>query len=102
MNNKLLTIDMITRLAVRLWKNENSFIRGIDMQYDDQYAVNGAKIGSNLRVRPPNDFTVRTGSAISFQHVSENFTTLPLATQNNVALSFSQAQQVLQVDDYAE
>ena len=59
MANSLLTINMITREAVRLWKNTNSFIQHIDTQYDDQFAVTGAKIGTSLRIRLPNDYTVR-------------------------------------------
>ncbi len=102
MANTLLTIDMITRLAVRLWKNTNAFMRNINMQYDDQFAREGAKIGSQLRIRLPVDYTVGTGSAVSFQDTAENFTTLTMATQNNVALSFNMIQQTLQVDDYAE
>jgi len=30
--NQLLTINMITREAVRLWKNSNALIQNIDMQ----------------------------------------------------------------------
>ena len=102
MASTLLTIDMVTRLAVRLWKNTNAFMRNISTQYDDQYAREGAKIGSQLRIRLPVDYTVGTGSAISFQDTAENFTTLTMATQNNVGISFSQIQQALQIDDYAE
>lgn len=102
MANSLLTIDMITRLAVRLWKNTNAFMRNINTQYDDQFAREGAKIGSTLRIRLPVDYVVGTGAAISFQDTQENYTTLTMATQNNVGISFSQLQQALQVDDYAE
>ena len=65
MANSLLTINMITREAVRLWKNSNAFIKHVDMQYDDNFARTGAKIGTSLRIRLPNDFTVRTGPAAS-------------------------------------
>ena len=57
MAKSLLTIYMITREAVRLWKNSNAFIQHIDMQYDDNFAKTGAKIGTSLRIRLPNDFT---------------------------------------------
>jgi hypothetical protein len=93
---------MVTRLAVRLWKNTNAFMRNINTQYDNQFAIEGAKIGSQLRIRLPVDYTVGTGSAISFQDTAENFTTLTMATQNNVGISFNQIQQALQVDDYTE
>jgi hypothetical protein len=100
--NTLLTINMITRIAVRLWKNTNAFMRNINTQYDDQYARTGAKIGSQLRIRLPVDFTVGTGQAVSFQDVSEQFTTLTMATQNNVGMSFPQIDLTLSVDDFAE
>ena len=51
MSNSLLTINMITREAVRLWKNSNEFLRNIDTQYDDSFAKTGAKIGTALRIR---------------------------------------------------
>lgn len=101
MPSQLLTIDMVTRVALRLWKNSNALLRNVRTQYDDQYAVSGAKIGSTLRIRLPVDYTVGEGSAISFQDTQENYTTMTLATQNNVALSFTLAEQTLQVDDYA-
>lgn len=100
--NQLLTINMITREAVRLWKNTNAFMRNIDTQYDDQYARTGAKIGSQLRIRLPVDVTVRTGAAASFQDVSEQFTTLTMATQQGVDLSFPSIDLTLSVDDFAD
>ena len=93
---------MITREAVRLWKNSNAFMRNLDTQYDDQYAREGAKVGSSLRIRLPVDFTVRTGQAASFQDVAEQFTTLTLATQQGVDMSFPSIDLTLSVDDFAE
>jgi hypothetical protein len=102
MADRLLTIDMITRVAVRLWKNTNAFMRNVNTQYDDQFARTGAKIGSALRIRLPVDYTVGTGQAVSFQDTVENFTTLTMATQNNVGMSFPQIELTLQIDDFAE
>ncbi len=93
---------MITREAVELWKNTNSFIRNIDRQYDDQYARGGAKIGSTLRIRLPNDYTVNSGPAISVQDTAEQSTTLTLANQANVAVSFSTFDRTMSLDDFSE
>ncbi|MCK9361718.1 hypothetical protein M0Q28_05880 [Patescibacteria group bacterium] len=101
MANALLTIDMITREAVRLWKNSNAFLQNVDMQYDDSFAVQGAKIGSSLRIRLPNDFTVTTGPALSVQDTAEQSTTLVLATQKHVDVGYSTADRTLSLDDYA-
>lgn len=102
MANSLLTINMITREAVELWKNTNSFIRNIDRQYDDQYARGGAKIGSTLRIRLPNDYTVNVGPAAQVQDTSEQSTTLTLATQANVSVSFSTFDRTMSLDDFSE
>lgn len=100
--NSILTIDMITRAAVSLFKNSNMFIRNIDTQYDSQFAIDGAKIGDTLRIRLPNDFTVRTGTAISIQDTSEKYTSLALSTQKGVDVAFSTAERTLKLDDYSE
>ena len=101
MANTLLTINMITREAVRLWKNSNAFLQNVDMQYDDSFAVTGAKIGSALRIRLPNDFTVTTGPALSVQDTAEQSTTLVLATQKHIDVSFSLVDRTLSLDDYS-
>lgn len=102
MANSLLTINMITREAVRLWKNSNAFLQNIDMQYDDSFAKTGAKIGTALRIRLPNDYTVRTGAAASVQDTAETSTTLVLATQKGVDVSFSSLDRTMSLDDYSE
>lgn len=102
MANSLLTINMITREAVRLWKNSNAFLQNIDQQYDDSFAQVGAKIGTSLRIRLPNDYTVRTGAAASIQDTAEQSTTLALATQKGVDVSFSSVDRTMSLDDYSE
>lgn len=102
MPNSILTINMITREALRLWKNSNAFLQNIDRQYDDQFAKSGAKIGTSLRIRLPNDFTVRTGAAASPQDTTEQSTTLAVATQKGVDVQFSSAERALSLDDYSK
>jgi hypothetical protein len=102
MSNSILTIQMITREAVSLFRNSNAFIQNIDRQYDDQYANDGAKIGYNLSIRLPNDYVVRTGPAMSIQDTSEQSTTLVVSTQKGVDVAFSTAERTMQMDDYSE
>jgi hypothetical protein len=102
MANQLLTINMITREAVRLWKNTNSFIQHIDTQYDDQFAVTGAKIGQSLRIRLPNDYTVRTGPVAQIQDTQETSTTITVATQKGVDVSFDSVERTMSLDDYSK
>ena len=102
MANTLLTISMITNEAIRLFKNENSFIQHIDTQYDDSYAQSGAKIGSALKIRLPNDFTVATGPAAQVQDTAEQSTTMTLATQQHVDVSYSSVDRTLSLDNFSK
>lgn len=69
---------------------------------DDSFANVGAKVGTQLRVRLPNDYTVRTGAAASIQDTSEQSTTLVVATQQGVDVSFSSVDRTMSLDDYSE
>lgn len=102
MSNTLLTIDMITREAVALWKNSNAFLQNIDTQYDSSFAVDGAKIGQTLRIRLPNDYTVATGPALQPQDTSEQSIALTVATQKQVSVSFTSAEKSMKLDDFSE
>jgi hypothetical protein len=99
--NTILTIDMVTREALRLFKNSNAFLKSIDRQYDADFARSGAKIGAALRVRLPNDFTVRRGAAASVQGTNEQKTSLVMANQVGVDIQFSSAERELSLDDYS-
>lgn len=100
--NSLLTIDMITAEAVRLFKNSNLFIMNMDTQYDGSFAIDGAKIGQVLRIRLPNDYVVTEGTAMQLQSTTEQYTTLSVSNQFNVAVPFTSAERTMSIDNYAE
>lgn len=102
MSNSLLTTSMITREAVRLFVNSNLFIQNLDRQYDDRFAVEGAKIGDTLRIRLPNDYTVADGPAISVQNTAEVQTTLTVQYQRHVDVAFTSTERALKLDDFSE
>jgi hypothetical protein len=100
--NQILTISMITRAAVRIWKNTNFFIQNVNTQYDDQFARDGAKVGTALRIRLPNEYTVRHGAAAQPQDTNEQQIVMTLSTQDGVDVSFSSVERTMQLDDYVE
>lgn len=102
MANALLTRLEITRKATRLFTNSNAFIKNVDRQYDNQFAVEGAKIGATLKVRLPNDYIVTDGPALSVQDTAEQQTTLTVATQRHIDTGFTTAERALSLDDFAE
>lgn len=102
MPNTYLTVDMITAEAVMLFKNSNLFIMNMDTQYDDQFAIDGAKIGDTLRIRLPSDFTVNDGPAMQLQDNTQQFTSLTVSSQKNVATPYTTAERTMSIDRYSE
>ncbi len=102
MANSILTVDMITREAIELFRNSNAFLMNINRQFDDEFARAGMKIGQTLRIRLPNDYTVRNGPSLATQNTNEVNTTLTVATQKGVDLSFSTADRTMNLQDYSE
>lgn len=102
MSNTYLTIDMITAEAVMLFKNSNLFIMNMDTQYDDQFAIDGAKIGDTLRIRLPSDFVVTDGPAMQLQYNTQQYTSLTVSSQKNVATPYSTAERTMSIDRYSE
>lgn len=101
MSNTLLTPTAVTREALRVLHQKLNFIGSINRQYDDQYAKKGAKIGSDLKIRMPNRFQVRTGKTLDAQDVAEESQTLSVTTQKGVDMNFSSAELTMSIDDFS-
>ena len=102
MANSLLTIDMITRKALEILENNLVLTRNVNRQYDDSFAVEGAKIGSTLRIRLPDRALVTDGAALQVQDDNEQFTTLTVSSQKHIGVNFTSAELTMQLDDFAE
>jgi hypothetical protein len=102
MSNSILTIDMITRKALEILENNLVLTRNVNRQYDDSFAVEGAKIGSTLRIRLPDRALVTDGAALQVQDDNEQFTTLAVSTQKHIGVNFTSAELTMQLDDFAE
>jgi len=100
--NSILTIDMITRKALEILENNLVLTRNVNRQYDDSFAVEGAKIGSTLRIRLPDRALVTDGAALQTQDDNEQFTTLTVASQKHIGVNFTSAELTMQLDDFAD
>jgi hypothetical protein len=101
MPNSILTPTAVTRKALQVLHQKLNFIGNINRTYDDSFANSGAKIGDSLKIRLPNEYTVRTGASLSTQDTTETSTTLQIATQKGVDLTFSSAELTLSLDDFS-
>ena len=102
MSNSLLTIDMITRKALEILENNLVLTRNVNRQYDDSFAVEGAKIGSTLRIRLPDRALVTDGAALQVQDDNEQYTTLTVNNQKHIGVNFTSAELTMQLDDFAD
>ena len=102
MANSILTPTMVTRKALMILHQKLNFVGSINRQYDDQFAKKGAKIGSTLSIRLPNQYTVRTGATLSTQDTTESSVSLAVSTQKGVDLNFTSADLTMALDDFSE
>jgi len=102
MSNSLLTIDMITRKSLEILENNLVLVRNVNRQYDSSFAVQGAKIGSTLRIRLPDRALVTDGPALQVQDDNEQYSSLAVTSQKHIGVSFTSAELALSLDDFAD
>lgn len=102
MSNTLLTIDDITNEALDVFHNRCILARNSNRSYDPAFAKEGAKIGTALRVRLPNQYTVTTGAAMTAQDTTEQYVTINNATQFHVAMDFTSVDLTMKMSDFSE
>lgn len=100
--NNILTPSMITRYAIKMFLNTNYFVQNVNRQFEDQFGIEGARIGQQLRIRYPNQYTVTDGPGISIQDTVEQQFLLTVATQRHVDVAFTSVETTLDIDDYME
>jgi len=102
MANNLLTISMITNEALMVLENELVFADAITREYDDQFAVTGAKIGATLNVRRPARFIGTTGPALNVEDFNETSVPVTLTTQFHVDTQFTTQDLALSLDMFSD
>lgn len=100
MANSLLTPSVIVKEMLMEFKNQLGFTKGVNRQYDDQFAQKGAKVGASINIRKPVIFTAVDGATLSNQDVVEESVALTLDTQKHVAFNFTSKDLTLTVDEF--
>jgi hypothetical protein len=101
MSNSILTPTAVTREALRVLHQKLNFVGSITREYDDSFAKDGAKIGDTLKIRLPNEYTVRTGDAMVVNDTTESSVSLQVATKKGVDLNFTSNDLTLSLDDFS-
>jgi hypothetical protein len=102
MANTLLTISQITKESLMVLENNLTFAKGVNREYDDQFAQSGAKIGDTLNIRKPARYLGRTGTAIAIEDHTETSVPLQLNTQTGVDISFTSKDLALSIDEFSD
>jgi hypothetical protein len=102
MANNLLTISKITNEALMVLENELTFTSEVDRNYDDQFAVVGAKIGNTVNVRKPGRFIGTTGPALNVEDFNETSVPVSLSTQFHVDTQFTTQDLALSLDMFSD
>ena len=102
MANTLLTISKITNEALMVLENELTFTSEVDRNYDDQFAVVGAKIGATVNVRRPGRFIGTTGPALNVEDLNETSVPVTLSTQFHVDTQFTTQDLALSLDMFSD
>lgn len=102
MANTLLNISMITKETLRELKNQLAFTKGVNRQYDDKFAKDGAKIGNVINIRKPVRFEVSDGPILDIQNVTEESVALTLDQHKHVGFQFSNTALTLNIDEFRE
>ena len=102
MANAILTPTAVTREALRVLHQKLNFVGTITREYDDSFARQGAKVGDTLKVRLPNQYTVRTGATLAAQDITESSVDLKVQTQKGVDLNFTSVDLTLALDDFSD
>jgi hypothetical protein len=64
--------------------------------------VNGYQVGATIRIRRPNDFTVRTGAVASIQDVVEGTTSLVVNQQKGIDFRFTSQELTLDIREFSD
>jgi len=102
MANSNLTPTEVTREALRILHSKLNFVGTVNREYDSSFGKSGAKIGDSLKIRLPNQYTIRTGAALSSQDVTESSVTLQVATQKGVDTTWTSDDLSLDIDNFGK
>lgn len=102
MPNNIITPSMVTRYSIKMFTNTNYFVQNVPRQFQDQFGIDGARIGAQLRIRIPNQYTTTDGPGLAVQDTTEQQFLLTVATQRHIDVAFTSAETTLDIDDYME
>lgn len=101
MANTILTPTAVTRAVAAVLHQQGKFMKRVNLQYDAQ-EPEGRKAGGSIKIRMPNQFTVRRTTVMAAQDISEQSETLAIAEPFGVDFNFSDSDLALSMEDFTK
>jgi hypothetical protein len=98
--NTLLTISMISRDAAMVLGNSLDLAKRVNREQDGAFAIKTAQIGQTVNVRRPIRPTVRTGSVVDIQAITETYSPLTFSDPIGTDYALTSQELTFSVEDY--
>ncbi len=98
MSNALITPAIIAKEALMQLENNCPMAKAVHRDYESEFV----KVGADISVRRPVQFTVTDGATLSKQDVIEGKFTVSVDKQKHVGWGFTSADLTLSIDEYSE
>lgn len=102
MANSIITPAWITTTTLKYLHNNSAFLGNVNTDYNDEFAKNGAKVGTTVNVRRPVRATVRSGATASIQDVNETQVPITVEPEFGIDWAFTDFDTSLSVDKFEE
>jgi hypothetical protein len=102
MSNSLLTPTKIIREALMVAHQRSNFVSTLENKYENEFGVNGAKIGDTCQVRLPNKFTSTASATLNVQDVTESKVDVVVNTRRHIGMAFTTKDLTLTIDDFSK
>lgn len=102
MANQFLNTQLITREILAVLRQKFTFLNRINMEYRDEFAVNGAKIGDTVNIRVPTNQNIRDGRVMNAGNIVDKTVPLTITDQNGIDLVYNSSDLALKIDDFRE
>ena len=98
--NTLLTIAMISRDAAIVLGNTLDLAKRVNRDFDSDFGVKSAQIGQTLSIRRPIRPTVRVGSVVDIQAITETYSQLTFSNPVGTDYALTSQELTFSVEDY--
>lgn len=100
-NSVIKQANIFAKESLKILENQLLMPKLVYQDYTQEFDknINGFKIGDTLSIKRPSDFTVRSGATQSIQDVVEGSTTIQVATQIGVDVSFTSKELTTDIDN---